>query len=58
MRCFYLAFPIRETVSLECLIPADGFNEWNSEDGKQPYFIHRKDNTPLALAGLWDHWDA
>lgn len=40
-----------------CLIPADGFYEWHSENGKQPYFIHRKDNTPLVFAGLWDHWD-
>ena len=40
-----------------CLIPVDGFYEWHSEDGKQPYFIHRTDNTPLAFAGLWDHWD-
>lgn len=40
-----------------CLIPADGFYEWHTEDGKQPYYIHRKDNVPLAFAGLWDHWD-
>lgn len=40
-----------------CLIPVDGFYEWHSENGKQPYYIHQADNTPLALAGLWDHWD-
>jgi putative SOS response-associated peptidase YedK len=40
-----------------CLIPADGFYEWHEENGKQPYYIHRVDNTPLAFAGLWDHWD-
>ncbi len=40
-----------------CLIPADGFYEWHAENGKQPYYIHRADNTPLAFAGLWDHWD-
>ena len=40
-----------------CLIPVDGFYEWHTENGKQPYFIHRIDNTPLALAGIWDHWD-
>ena len=40
-----------------CLIPADGFYEWHEENGKQPYYIHRADNTPLAFAGLWDHWD-
>ena len=40
-----------------CLIPVDGFYEWHSENGKQPYYVHRKENTPLVLAGLWDHWD-
>lgn len=41
-----------------CLIPADGFYEWHKEgQAKQPYYIHRKDNTPLYFAGLWDHWD-
>lgn len=40
-----------------CLIPVDGFYEWHEENGKQPYYIHQVDNTPLALAGLWDHWD-
>lgn len=40
-----------------CLIPVDGFYEWHSEDGKQPYYIHHANQTPLALAGLWDHWD-
>jgi putative SOS response-associated peptidase YedK len=40
-----------------CLIPADGFYEWHAENGKQPYYIHRKDTAPLVFAGLWDHWD-
>lgn len=40
-----------------CLIPADGFYEWHAENGKQPYYIHRKDNVPLVFAGLWDHWE-
>ena len=40
-----------------CLIPVDGFYEWHSEDGKQPYYIYQANHTPLALAGLWDHWD-
>ena len=39
-----------------CLIPADGFYEWTQANGKQPYFIHRRDNEPLVFAGLWDHW--
>jgi len=39
-----------------CLIPADGFYEWTQANGKQPYFIHRRDNDPLVFAGLWEHW--
>ena len=41
-----------------CLIPTDGFYEWQARDsGKQPYFIHREDKQPFALAGLWEHWE-
>lgn len=41
-----------------CLIPANGFFEWQqTPEGKQPWFIRRKDRQPLALAGLWEHWD-
>jgi putative SOS response-associated peptidase YedK len=40
-----------------CLIPTDGFYEWKKEGkAKQPYFIHRKDAKPFALAGLWARW--
>ncbi len=45
-----------------CLVPADGFYEWAAAPGpdgktrKQPYFIHRRDDEPLALAGLWETW--
>ena len=40
-----------------CLIPANGFFEWLREGkGKQPYFIRRKDQAPLAFAGLWESW--
>ena len=41
-----------------CLIPADGFFEWQKVDGvKQPYYIHPRDEQrAFALAGLWDHW--
>jgi putative SOS response-associated peptidase YedK len=47
-----------------CLIPADGFFEWQQTPGvtsrgkKQPFLIHRPDNAPLAFAGLWDSWIA
>ncbi len=39
-----------------CLVPADGFYEWQrTNDNKQPYFIHARDENPLAFAGLWEH---
>lgn len=44
-----------------CLIPADGFYEWQAIEGqktKQPLFIHRRDGKPFAFAGLWDRWRA
>ncbi|RME83237.1 MAG: SOS response-associated peptidase [Caldilineae bacterium] len=41
-----------------CLIPADGFYEWQKRaGGKQPYFIGMKDGRPFAMAGLWEHWE-
>ncbi len=40
-----------------CLIPADGFYEWQKQNGqKQPVYIHAADKRPLALAGLWEVW--
>lgn len=40
-----------------CLIPADGYYEWQASDGrKRPYFIHRRDGAPFALAALAETW--
>ncbi len=40
-----------------CLIPADGFYEWQRTDtGKQPYYVRKKDGRPFAFAGLWESW--
>src|SRR3974390_244298 len=40
-----------------CLIPADGFYEWQAGPrGKQPFYIHAKSGQPLAFAGLWETW--
>jgi putative SOS response-associated peptidase YedK len=43
-----------------CLLPADGYYEWQRTDGagatKQPYFICRGDGGPLAFAGLYELW--
>ncbi len=41
-----------------CLIPADGFYEWQKTNGgKQPYYIRMENGRPFALAGLWEIWD-
>lgn len=41
-----------------CLIPADGFFEWQSRPHgpKQPWWITRGDHEPFAFAGLWSTW--
>ncbi|HEY1500886.1 MAG TPA: SOS response-associated peptidase [Acidobacteriaceae bacterium] len=41
-----------------CLVPADGFYEWQkfSAKTKQPWAIALKGDEPLAFAGLWDRW--
>lgn len=49
------------------IIPMDGFYEWapGVEGGpvtkagklaKRPYFVHRPDGEPLAVAGIWSAW--
>ena len=41
-----------------CLVPADGFYEWQrQEHGKQPFYIHMRDDSPFAFAGLWEVWE-
>jgi len=40
-----------------CLIPADGFYEWQATgDRKRPFYVHAKSGAPLAFAGLWETW--
>jgi putative SOS response-associated peptidase YedK len=42
-----------------CLIPADGFYEWQvlaGERRKQPFHITRADGELFAFAGLWSVW--
>lgn len=44
-----------------CLIPADGFYEWQKLAGgkkvqKQPFYIHPKQLDLFAFAGVWETW--
>ena len=41
-----------------CLIPADGFYEWEKLDAKQkqPYAFGMADDSVFAFAGLWERW--
>ena len=41
-----------------CLLPADGYYEWQPQPGaaKQPIYITRADGRSLALAGLYELW--
>jgi putative SOS response-associated peptidase YedK len=51
-------------VSRRCIVPAAGFYEWQttgpgvvgSKPIKQPHFISRADQEPLAMAGIWSIW--
>jgi putative SOS response-associated peptidase YedK len=43
--------------SRRCLIPADGFYEWQRVGkAKQPYCFEIVDGKLFAFAGLWDRW--
>ena len=41
-----------------CLIPADGFYEWErlSSKKKQPWLMEMQNGQPFAFAGLWETW--
>jgi len=45
------------TMTQRILVPATGFYEWKKlAGGKQPYFIHTKDEDMFAFAGIWNAW--
>jgi putative SOS response-associated peptidase YedK len=40
-----------------CLVPADGFYEWQHQGSKKtPYFIWLPETPVFSFAGLWDVW--
>jgi putative SOS response-associated peptidase YedK len=42
-----------------CIIPADGFYEWQRTEGKkQPFFFQMKDEHLFGFAGLWQQWQS
>jgi putative SOS response-associated peptidase YedK len=43
--------------SRRCLVPADGFHEWQRKGKtKQPFCFEVNDGSLFAFAGLWDRW--
>ena len=42
-----------------CLIPADGFYEWERKEDEKPipYRAVRADGQPMAMAGVWQDWE-
>lgn len=49
----------REAVrARRCLIPASGFYEWQTVEGKKlPWYFTRANGEPMALAGVWQRWE-
>ena len=40
-----------------CLLPANGFYEWQERPGgRQPWHIGMLDGSLFALAGIWEYW--
>ena len=55
----------KAAASRRCLVPAAGWYEWQvspvatdskGKPRKQPFFIHREDDEPIAFAGLYEFW--
>lgn len=41
-----------------CLIPANGFYEWQKRGKeKQPFYIRLHDDTIFSFAGIWETWE-
>lgn len=41
-----------------CLIPADGFYEWQGDvpGKKQAWYVHKPDHGAFTFGGVWEHW--
>ena len=41
-----------------CLIPADGFYEWQKLEGSnsKPFYVKRSDRRQMIFAGIWQYW--
>ena len=39
-----------------CLVPANGWFEWQRSGGKVPYWISLSGDRPFSFAGLWEVW--
>ena len=55
----------KAAASRRCIVPAAGWYEWQvspvakdakGKPRKQPFFIHRGDDAPVAFAGLYEFW--
>ncbi|HEY7718454.1 MAG TPA: SOS response-associated peptidase [Pedococcus sp.] len=55
----------RAAAARRCLVPAAGWYEWQKsptvtdakgKPRKQPFYTHRADGQPLAMAGLYEFW--
>ena len=43
--------------SRRCIIPINGFYEWQKENKEKiPFYVSSSKNEYLALAGIWDEW--
>ena len=40
-----------------CLVPVDGFYEWQQRETRIPYHIRMSDTAVFAFAGLWERWE-
>jgi putative SOS response-associated peptidase YedK len=48
--------PIRQK---RCIVFADSYYEWKKEGkDRKPYRIHLKNNELMAMAGVWETWEA